>query len=57
MTDQQISALISVLRFSNAITPLQKDILDTWDTLQKKPFDTDTAHRQIVSNNVNHPDL
>ena len=23
----------------------------------KKPFDTDTAHRQIVSNNANHPDL
>lgn len=56
MTDQ-ISALINVLRYTNRITPLQKDILATWDALQKKPFDTDTAHRQIVSNNVNHPDL
>ena len=57
MTDQQISALINVLRYTNRITPLQKDILDTWDALQKKPFDTDAARRQIVSNNVNHPDL
>lgn len=24
---------------------------------KKKPFDTDTAYRQIVSNNMNHPDL
>ena len=29
MTDQQISALISLLRFANQITPLEKDILDT----------------------------
>ena len=57
MTDQQISALVSVLRYTKQITPLQKDILDTWDELQKKPFDTDAAHRQIVSNNMNHPDL
>ena len=57
MTEQQISALINVLRYTNRITPLQKDILDTWDELQKKPFDTDAARRQIVSNNVNHPDL
>ena len=41
MTDQQISTLINVLRFTNQITPLQKDILDTWDELQKKPLDTD----------------
>ena len=46
MTDQQISALINVLRYTNKITPLQKE-----------PLDTDAAHRQIVSNNMNHPDL
>ena len=57
MTDQQISALINALHYTNQITPLQKDILDTWDALQKKPFDADAAHRQIVSNNVNYPDL
>ena len=57
MTDQQISALIDVLRYTNQITPLQKDILDTWDELQKKPFDAESAHKQIFSNNISHPDI
>lgn len=57
MTDQQISTLINVLRFTNQITPLQKDILDTWDELQKKPLDTDSAHKQITYNNFSHPDI
>ena len=52
MTDQQISAFINILRFANQITPLEKDILDTWDALQKKPFDAETAQKQIISNNV-----
>ena len=57
MTDQQISAIINALRYTNRITPLQKDILDTWDTLHKNPFDTESAHKQIVSNNESHPDI
>ncbi len=57
MTDQQISAIINAFRYTNRITPLQKDILDTWDMLHKNPFDTDSAHKQIVSNNVNHLDI
>lgn len=57
MTDQQISTLVNVLRYSKQITSLQKDILDTWDELQKKPFDAESAHRQIASNNFSHPDV
>ena len=57
MTDQQISALINTLRLTNRITHLQKDILDTWDTLHKDPFDEESAHQQIFSNNINHPDI
>lgn len=57
MTDQQISALINTLRLTNTITPLQKDILDTWDTLHKDPFDEESAQKQIISNNVNYPDI
>ena len=57
MTDQQISAIINALRYTNRITHLQKDILDTWDTLHKNPFDTESAHKQIVSNNASHPDI
>ena len=57
MTKEQISAIINVLRFAKRITPLQKDILDTWNELQKDPFDKESAQKQIVSNNVNHPDV
>ena len=57
MTDQQISAFINILRVANQITPLEKDILDTWDALQKKPFDTEVAHKQVFSNNANYPEL
>ena len=57
MTDQQISAIINALRYTNRITPLQKDILDTWDTLHKNPFDTESAHKQILSNNIHYPEL
>lgn len=57
MTDQQISAIINALRFANEISPLQKDILDTWNTLHKIPFNAESAHKQIISNNINHPDI
>lgn len=57
MTDQQISVFVNALRYTKQITPLQKDILDTWDELQKKPFDTDSARKQIASNNFSHPDV
>ena len=57
MTDQQISTLINVLRCTKQITPLQKDILDTCEELQKKPFDAASAHRQIASNTGNHLDI
>lgn len=57
MIDKRISALISVLRYSENITPLQKDILDTWHELNKSPFDKESARKQIISNNINHPDV
>lgn len=57
MTDQQISEIVNVLRFKNEITPLEKDILDTWNTLHKIPFDAESAHKQITPNNNSHPDI
>ena len=48
MTNEQISAIINILRCMEKITPLQKDILDTWDTLCKNPFDEDAAKKQIL---------
>lgn len=51
------SPLIEALGAKQYITPLEKDILDTWNELQKWPFDMDAAERQIISNNINHPKI
>ena len=48
--------LIEGLRQGKSITPLEKDILDTWNELQKSPFDHSSAQRQIMQNNVKHPE-
>ena len=53
----KVSILIEFLKSQRMITPLEKDILDTWNEYQKNPFDMDSANRQIVSNNINHPDI
>lgn len=49
--------LIEGLRQAKCITPLEKDILDTWDELQKSPFDRSSAQLQIMQNNANHPEI
>lgn len=52
-----ISMLIDVLRAKQCLTPLEKDILDTWNELQKMPFDLGSAERRVVSNNINYPKI
>ena len=52
-----LSISIESLRRASQITPLEKDILDTWDELNKCPFDRNSAKKQIVQNNINHPDI
>lgn len=49
------SIMIEMLKQKKYITPLEKDILDTWNELQKYPFDMDSAEYQIISNDINHP--
>ena len=49
--------LIDALRAKQYITPLEKDILDTWNELQKYPFDMNSAEQQVVSNVINHPKI
>lgn len=49
--------LIDELRVKQYITPLEKDILDTWNELQKYPFNMNSAQRQVVSNNISHPKI
>ena len=51
------SLLIEMLKQKQFITPLEQDILDTWNELQKQPFDMNSANRQIVSNDINHPQI
>ncbi|MGM9602304.1 MAG: hypothetical protein ACI3W5_12100 [Faecousia sp.] len=51
------SALIEALRWKREITPLEKDILDTANELQKMPFDRSSAEKQVISNNANHPEI
>lgn len=40
------SLLIAYLRQKQYITDLEKDILDTWNELQKSPFDRSSAQLQ-----------
>lgn len=49
--------LIEMLKQKQFITPLEQDIHDTWNELQKQPFDMNSANQQIVSNDVNHPQI
>lgn len=49
--------LIEWLHQKKSITSLEKDILDTWNELQKSPFDRCSAQRQIMQNNVKHPEI
>lgn len=49
--------MIEGLRQARCITPLEKDILDTWNELQKSPFDRSSAQLQIMQNNAKHPEI
>lgn len=53
----QNGLIIAMLKAKQYITPLEKDILDTWNELQKVPFDMNSAERQIVSNDANYPQI
>ena len=49
--------MIEMLKQKRVITPLEQDILDTLNELQKRPFDMNSANRQIVSNDINYPQI
>ena len=55
--DRDYSLLIAYLRQKQYITDLEKDILDTWNELQKSPFDRSSAQLQIMQNNAKHPEI
>ena len=51
------SLLIEYLRQKERITPLEKDILDTYNEIQKIPFDRNSAQTQILQNNEKYPEI
>ena len=52
-----LSLLIEALRQAKNITPLEKDILDTWNELQKFPIDRNSAQLQIMQNYAKYPEI
>ena len=51
------SFLIEYLRQKQYLTDLEKDILDTWNELQKNPFDRSAAQKQVLQNDAKYPDI
>ena len=51
------SLLIEYLRQKERITPLEKDILDTYNEIQKIPFDRNSAQTQILQSNEKYPEI
>ena len=49
--------LITILQEKQYLTDLEKDILDTWNELQKNPFDRSAAQKQVIQNNAKHPEI
>ena len=51
------SFLIVYHRRKLHLPPLGKDILDTWNELQKNPIDRSAAQKQVMQNNAKHPEI
>lgn len=52
-----VGLLIEFLKQKKVLTPLEQDILDTWNELYKQPFDEKSAKKQVDSNDITHPDI
>lgn len=51
------SLITELLKSKGVLTPLEQDILDTYNELSKNPFERDSAIRQSQKNNLNHLDI
>ena len=51
------SLLFACLKEKEYLTNLEKDILDTWNEIQKVPFDRVSAQRQVIQNALKYPEL
>ena len=51
------SLLFACLKEKEYLTDLEKDILDTWNEIQKVPFDRASAQGQVIQNALKYPEL
>ena len=51
------SLLFACLKEKEYLTNLEKDILDTWNEIQKVPFDRVSAQGQVIQNALKYPEL
>ena len=51
------SFFIEYLKQKQYLTDLEKDILDTWNELQKNPIDCSAAQRQVLQNDAKYPEI
>ena len=49
--------LIAALKAKQCLTDREKDILDTWNEIQKIPFDRVSAQGQVIQNALKYPEL
>ena len=49
--------LIAALKVKPYLTDLEKDILDTWNEIQKVPFDCVSAQWQVIQNALKYPEF
>ena len=57
MNNEEIKVLIEYMKQKQFITGLEKDILDSWNELQKQPFDRQEAEKKIIENNTRYPEV
>lgn len=55
--NRQIESLIVFLRLNGAVNELEKNILDTFNTLYENPFYNEKARKQITKNDLFYPDV
>lgn len=57
MDNSVISVFVSVLRAQSHLNDLEKDIIDTWNELNRTPFDLESAKSQELHNRTTYPDV
>ena len=57
MDHRELEPIVEYLKQKNQLSPLESDIIETWETLVSQPFDANAAEQKIVSNNAKYPEI